>query len=115
MESRARSRFIHQSAPKVRKTLAMVQGKDVETALNILHFSPLKASDVIEKTIRSAVSNFLQTEEGKSANPESLFIKEAFVDGGPTVKRFRPSAMGRASRIRKRMSHLTVILSEKAS
>ncbi len=113
MESKARARFIHQSASKVRKTLELVCGKDVESALNILHFSQLKASDVIEKTIHSAVSNLLQSEEGKSADPESLYIKEAFVDEGPTMKRFRPSAMGRASRIRKRTSHLTIVLSLK--
>jgi len=114
MESQAQARFIRQSPFKVRKTLDLVRGKDVETALNILHFSPLKASDVIEKTIRSAISNLLQGEEGKSTDPESLYIKEAFVDGGPTMKRFRASAMGRASRIRKRTSHLTIILDEKA-
>ena len=115
MESRAQARFIRQSAPKVRKTLDMVRGKDVETALNMLHFSPVKASDVIEKTIRSAVSNFLQTEEGKSKDPDSFFVKEAYVDEGPTQKRFRPASMGRISRIRKRSSHLTVVLGEKES
>ena len=115
MEAIARARFIRQSASKVRKTLALVYGKDVETALNILHFSPLKASDVIERTIRSAVSNFLQTEEGKSRDPEILFIKKAFVDEGPTMKRFRPASMGRISRIRRRTGHLTIVLDEKGS
>lgn len=115
MESTAKARFIRQSTSKVRRVLDLVRGRDVETAINILHFSPLRPSAVIEKTIRSAVSNVLQTEEGKTLNPEGLFIKEAFVDEGPTVKRFRPSAMGRVSRIRKRTSHLTIVLSDRSS
>ncbi|MEE9167374.1 MAG: 50S ribosomal protein L22 [Candidatus Neomarinimicrobiota bacterium] len=115
MESRAEARSIRQSASKVRKVLETVRGQDVETALSILHFTPLKASVVIEKTIHSAVSNILQTEEGKTLEPGNLFIKEAFVDAGPTMKRFRPAAMGRASRILKRTSHLTIVLGDSAS
>ena len=113
MESRAQSKYIRQSVRKIRKVLDMVSEKNVGTALNLLHFSPLKASDVIEKTIRSAIANFLQTDEGKNADPENLIIKEAFVNEGPTMKRFRPAAMGRASRIRRRMSHLTIVLSDR--
>lgn len=115
MESKARSRFIRQSPSKVRRTLYQVQGKDVETALNILHFSPQKASGVVEKAIRSAVSNILQTDEGKSMGPEDLYVKEAYVDSGPALKRYRPSAMGRAGRIRKRTSHLTIVLSDRSA
>ncbi|MFQ6616003.1 MAG: 50S ribosomal protein L22 [Fidelibacterota bacterium] len=112
METRAKARYVRQSPRKIARTLDLVRGKDVESALNILHFSPQKASEVIEKTIRSAVSNLLQTEEGKSVDVEDLVIQEAFVDGGPALKRFRPAAMGRVSRIRKRTSHLTIILGD---
>ena len=80
-----------------------------------MHFSPQKASNVIEGTIHSAVANMLQTEEGKSTDPENLLIKEAFVDEGPTMRRFRAGAMGRVKRIRKRSSHLTIVLSDENS
>ena len=113
MQAVAKSRFVRQSAKKVRITLDQIRGRDVETALNLLHFSPQKASGVIEKTIHSAVSNFLQFEETANTDAEDLFVKEAFVDEGPTMRRFRPASMGRASRIRRRSSHLTVVVAEK--
>ncbi|HJM85032.1 MAG: 50S ribosomal protein L22 [Candidatus Marinimicrobia bacterium] len=113
MQAVAKSRFVRQSAKKVRITLDQIRGRDVETALNLLHFSPQKASGVIEKTIHSAVSNFLQFEETANTDAEDLFVKEAFVDEGPTVRRYRPASMGRASRIRRRSSHLTVVVAEK--
>ena len=113
MQAVAKSRFVRQSAKKVRITLDQIRGRDVDTALNLLHFSPQKASGVIEKTIHSAVSNFLQFEETANTDAEDLFVKEAFVDEGPTMRRFRPASMGRASRIRRRSSHLTVVVAEK--
>ncbi|MAG21592.1 MAG: 50S ribosomal protein L22 [Candidatus Marinimicrobia bacterium] len=113
MESKAKARFVRQSPRKVRRMLETVRDMNVESALNNLHFSPQKASEVIEKTIRSAVSNFLQMEEGKEADLDDLVIKEAFVDEAPAMKRFRPASMGRASRLRKRSSHLTIVLSTK--
>ncbi|MFQ6608439.1 MAG: 50S ribosomal protein L22 [Fidelibacterota bacterium] len=115
MESIAKARYIRQSASKVRKMLDLVRGESVGNALNVLHFSPQKASKVIENTIHSAVANYLQTEEGKTADPEILLVKEAFVDEGPTMRRFRAGAMGRVKRIRKRSSHLTIVLSDKRS
>ena len=96
MQAIAKSRFVRQSAKKVRKTLDQIRGRDVEAALNLLHFSPQKASGVIEKTIHSAVSNFLQSEETANTDAEDLFVKEVFVDEGPTMRRFRPASMGRA-------------------
>ena len=113
MQAVAKTRFVRQSAKKVRKTLDQIRGRDVEAAFNLLHFSPQKASGVIEKTIHSAVSNFLQSEETANTDAEDLFVKEAFVDEGPTMRRFRPASMGRASRIRRRSSHLTVVVAEK--
>ena len=115
MQAVAKSRFVRQSAKKVRITLDQIRGRDVETALNLLHFSPQKASGVIEKTIHSAVSNFLQFEETANTDAEDLFVKEAFVDEGPTMRRFRAGAMGRVKRIRKRSSHLTIVLSDENS
>ena len=110
MESKAIARYIHQSPFKVRKTLDSVRGMNVEEALNYLHFSTEKAAKVIEKTIRSAVSNLLNENENADVDQGSLKLKEAYVDGGPVMKRFRAASMGRASRLRRPTSHLTVVI-----
>ena len=113
MESKAIARYIHQSPFKVRKTLDSVRGMSVENALNYLHFSTEKAAKVIEKTIRSAVSNLLNENENADVDQDSLKLKEAYVDGGPVMKRFRAASMGRASRLRRPTSHLTVVIKSK--
>ena len=110
MESRAITRYIRQSPFKVRKTLDSVRGLNVGQALDHLHFSPEKAAKVIEKTLRSAVSNLLSQNEDLNIDMETLGIKEAFVNGGPVMKRFRAASMGRASRLRRPTSHLTIII-----
>lgn len=112
MESRAISRYIRQSPYKMRKTLDAIKGLDVGNAINHLHFSSEKAAKVIEKTLRSAVSNLMQKNEEIKLDPEVLKIKEAFVDGGPVMKRFRAASMGRASRLRRPTSHLTIVVSD---
>ena len=110
IESRAIARYIHQSPFKVRKTLDSVRGMSVNNALNYLHFSTEKAAKVIEKTIRSAVSNLLNENKNADVDQDSLKLKEAYVDGGPVMKRFRAASMGRASRLRRPTSHLTVVI-----
>ncbi len=112
MDAIAKARHIHQSARKVRQVLNEVRGKQVENAINKLHFTPKKAAKIIEKTLRSAVANAVNR-EGSEVDADKLFIKEAFVDEGPTMRRFRPRAMGRATIIRKRTSHLTIVVAEK--
>jgi len=112
MESIAKSQFVKQSAKKMRKELQMIRGKKVQSALNVLHFAPQKATTVIEKTIQSAMANYLQSDETNELNADGLLVKEAYVDEGPTQKRFRPASMGRASSIRKRTSHLTIVLTD---
>ncbi len=112
MESRAIAKHIHQSPFKIRKTLNSVRGLKVDDALNKLHFSPEKAAKVIEKTLRSAVSNMLNLNKELNIGPESLEIKCAFVDGGPVMKRFRAASMGRASRLRRPTSHLTIVITD---
>ena len=112
MDAVAKARHIHQSARKVRQVLNEVRGKQVENAINKLHFTPKKAAKIIEKTLRSAVANAVNR-EGSEVDADKLFIKEAFVDEGPTMRRFRPRAMGRATIIRKRTSHLTIVVAEK--
>ena len=90
--------------------LNAVRGCNVGNAINYLHFSPEKASVAIEKTIRSAVSNLMQNESSKDIDPDVLKIKEAYVNQGPVMKRFRAASMGRASRLRRPSSHLTIVL-----
>ena len=108
MESRAKT-TIRQSSKKVRFVLDEVRDLNINDALAKLSFMNKKAADAILKTISSAVNNFQQLEE--NYDEDSLYIKEAFVDQGPTMKRFRPAAMGRAVRILKRTSNLTIVIS----
>ena len=112
MESKAITRYIHQSPRKLRKTLNIVRGCAVGDALNILHFTPQKSALIIEKTIRSAIANMMQMVDDVNMNPEKLDIKAAFVNGGPVMRRFRAASMGRASRLRRPTSHLTIVLTD---
>ena len=110
MESRATLRYNRQSPFKVRKVLNAVRGANVGTAINYLHFSSEKASLAIEKTIRSAVANLMQNDEASDIDPDLIKNKEAYVNQGPVMKRFRAASMGRASKLRRPTSHLTIIL-----
>ncbi|MCD6206234.1 MAG: 50S ribosomal protein L22 [Candidatus Marinimicrobia bacterium] len=113
MEAKAISRHVRQSARKVRLVADMVRGKDLEFALNALHFSNKKASLTVEKTIRSAVSNLMNQEGGSGIEPEDMYIKTIFVDEAGIARRWRAGSMGRASIIRKRSCHITVVVAEK--
>lgn len=112
MEAQACSRYVRQSPRKIRIVIDEVRGKKVGDALNYLHFSPKKGSEVIEKTLRSAVSNLLQKAEDANIDPDGLIVSKAFVNGGPHMKRFRPASMGRISRLNKPTSHVTVVVCE---
>ena len=109
MEVRAVAKYIRISPRKVRLVMDQLRGKKVEEALNALTFAPQKGARIVKKLINSAVAN---AEENSHIDVDTLYIKRLYADEGPTLKRFRPRAMGRASRIRKRTSHLTVILDE---
>lgn len=110
MEARAKLRYARLSPRKARLVVDMVRGMGVQEALNILRFSPQKAAGIVSKLMRSAVAN---AEEKGVSDVDRLFVKQVFVDQGPVLKRFIPRAMGRASRIRKPTSHITIILDEK--
>ncbi len=97
------------SVQKACFVLDAIRGKDVQTALGILAYNPRYASSVIEKLLKSAVANA----EVKGLNPENLYIEQCFANQGPIMKRVQPRAKGRAYRIEKRMSHITVILNER--
>ena len=113
MEAVARARHLRQSHRKINRVLKLVRGRDVNHALNVLHFSPTKASEFIEKALHSAIANVMSVPEAKEVDVDNLYLKTAYVDGGPSLKRWRARARGRASRILKRSSHLTVVVAEK--
>ena len=103
----AKARFVRCSASKARRVIDLVRGKSVEEALDILRWAPQEASEPIAKVIASAAAN-AQNNEG--LDPTTLVVATVFADEGPTAKRIRPRAQGRAYRIRKRTSHITVIV-----
>lgn len=112
MKAKVTAKWVRMSPRKVRLVVDLIRGKEVDEALNILHFTAKAASKPVEKALRSAVANILN-EEGKTrVDPENLVITEARVDGGLTMKRFRAASMGRAMRIRKRTSHITLVVSD---
>jgi large subunit ribosomal protein L22 len=114
MEARAKNRFIGSSPRKMRLVIDLIRGESVDKALEILHFSPKHSSKDAEKTLRSAVSNLINSEEAERVEPNDLFVKEAYVNVGPTLKRISPAPQGRAYRIRKRSCHLTIVVAKKA-
>lgn len=97
----------------MRLVIDLIRGKSVPEALNILHFSTKHASKIAEKVLRSAVSNLQTKDEANRLDVETLFVKEAFVDGGPGMKRMLPAPMGRAYRIVKRSNHLTITVAQR--
>ena len=111
MEAIAKSRHIRQSAKKMRFGIEMIKGLSAEKAIRKLEFVNKKSAECINKTIKAAVSNLLQ-KDGQ-INRDNIIIKTIYADAGPTMKRFRPAAMGRATPILKRTSHLTVVVESK--
>ena len=106
MEAKAVSRYVRVSPRKARIVLNQIRGKNVIAALETLRFTNRAVAEVVEKTLNSAIAS----QKGYS-NPDNLVVKACFADEGPTIKRIRPRAKGSASRINKRTSHITVIVS----
>jgi len=113
MESTSKLKYVRQSPYKVRFVADLIRGKSVNDAVNILAATNKKASKFLLKLLNSAVANIGYTNENDNFEINDLYIKTIYVDGGPSLKRFRPAAMGRAVPIRKRMSHITVTVGEK--
>ncbi len=109
MEARAVARYVRIAPRKVRLVIDLVRGKKVDEALAILEFTTKRAAKVVKKLIQSAVAN---AEQNPDVDVDNLYIKRIYADEGPTLKRIRPRAVGRAYLIRKRTSHITVILDE---
>ncbi len=110
MEARAIARHVRVSPRKARLVADLIRGKDVGEASSILRLSPRAAAETVGKVLDSAVAN---AEKNEHVRPETLYVHKAFVDEGPTLKRFRPRALGRATRIDKRTSHITVVVKQR--
>jgi len=110
MEASAKLSFARLSPRKTRLVVDMVRGKKIQDALNILRFSPQPSAKLISKLLSSAVAN---AEQKGASDVDRLYVKTIYVDGGAVLKRFVPRAMGRASKIRKPTSHISVVLAEK--
>lgn len=109
-KAKAVARTVRIAPRKVRLVVDLIRGKQVGEAVAILRHTPKAASPVVEKVLKSAVAN---AEHNYNLDPNNLYISEIYVDEGPTLKRYRPRAQGRASAINKRTSHITVVVSEK--
>ena len=113
MEARAVYRYIGSSPRKMRLLIDLIRGMSVDKAIEVLHFHPKHASKNAEKVLRSAISNLINKDDSTKVEPSNLFVKEAYVNQGPAIKRISPAPMGRAYRIRKRSCHLTIVVATK--
>ena len=109
-EARATLKFARISSRKVKIVADLIRGKDVDEALAIMKFTPKASSEVLEKLLKSAIAN---AENNHDMKHENLYVAEIFANQGPTLKRIRPAAKGSAVRIRKRTSHITIVLKER--
>ena len=109
-EARATLKFARISSRKIKIVADLIRGKDVDEALAIMKFTPKASSEVLEKLLKSAIAN---AENNHDMKHENLYVAEIFANQGPTLKRIRPAAKGSAVRIRKRTSHITIVLKEK--
>ena len=110
MEAKAHLKYARISPRKVKIVCDLIRGKDTKTAAALLNATPKAASELLLKLLRSAVAN---AENNHNMDPDNLFISETFANPGPIIKRIRPRAQGRAFRINKRTSHITVVVAEK--
>jgi large subunit ribosomal protein L22 len=110
MQATANAKYIRIAPRKVQLVIDLIRGKEVGEAIAILRHTPKAASPIVEKILNSAIAN---AEHNYQLDPNKLVIQQAYVNQGPTMKRFMPRAMGRASRINKRTSHITLVVSEK--
>lgn len=110
MEAKAHARYVRISPRKVKIVIDLIRGKKVNEAISILRYTPKKAARIVEKVLKSAMAN---AEHNHNMNPDNLYIAEIYANQGPTLKRYRPRAMGRVNMIRKRTSHISVVLREK--
>lgn len=111
MEARAVSRHVRIAPRKARLVVDLIRGKNVGDALMILDFLPKKAARIVAKTLKSVIAN---AEDQQRVDVDRLYVRRVTVDGGATLKRFLPRAHGRATPLRKRTSHITIVVDERA-
>ncbi len=111
MEARAIAKYVRISSRKVRVVLDLVRGKNVNEAFAILNYTPQNSATVVNKVLKSAAAN---AENNLNLDVNKLYVAEAYANQGPTLKRFRPRAQGRAYSIMKRTSHITLVVKERA-
>lgn len=107
MEARAQARFVRVTPMKARRVVDLIRGLPAAQAQAVLEFAPQGASEPVGKVLDSAIANAANNHQ---MDPKTLYVSQAYVDEGPTMKRFRPRAQGRAYRIKKRTSHITVVV-----
>jgi large subunit ribosomal protein L22 len=110
MEARAQARFVRVTPLKARRVVDVIRGMKADEAAALLRFAPQSAAEPVRKVLESAMAN---AENNDGLAPDTLYVAEAYVDEGPTMKRFRPRAQGRAYRVAKRTSHITVVVEER--
>ena len=117
MEFTAKANYMRVSPQKARLVLDMIKGRRVEDALNVLEFTNKRIAPIVHKLVRSAVenANYLSTEKGVDVDLDRLYVKQAVANEGPRMKRIRPAPMGRAYRYQRRISHMEIVLAEKAA
>ena len=110
MEAKATAKYVRIAPRKVRVVMDLIRGKNVQDAFAILKFTPKVGAEAIEKVLKSAVAN---AENNFDMNEDNLYVSEAYVDQGPTLKRIHPRSRGQAYKILKRTSHITVVVAER--
>ena len=110
MDARANANFVLISPRKARLAANLIKGKPVSEAVAILRFTPKKGAHMISKVLHAAIANAIDVEGSGKLDPDTLYVKSAIVDPGPIMPRWKPRAFGRAGRIRKRLSHIKVIV-----
>lgn len=115
MEAKAQARFVRVTPQKARRVVDVIRGKQAGDAVAVLRFAPQAAAEPVRKVVESAVANARVKADRDSVpfDERTLVVAEAFVDEGPSLKRFRPRAQGRAGRILKRTSHITVVVAQR--
>ena len=117
MEAKAQARYVRVTPQKARRVVDLIRGKQAHEAVAVLEFAPQAASETVRKVVQSAIANARVKAQAASEpfDERLLVVQTAFVDEGPTLKRFRPRAQGRAFRINKRTSHITVVVGSRAA
>lgn len=117
MEAKAQARFVRITPRKARRVIDVIRGQRALEAIDVLRFAPQGAAQTVLKLVESAIANaqYVAEQKGEDFDEENLVISQAFADEGPTMKRIQPRAQGRANRILKRTSHITVVVSDEVA